>query len=55
MFTEGMTERQENREKIAHTIVEKSGKRSKWKFSINWKTLRKIMTLTKSTARKADR
>ena len=55
MFTECMRERQKNHEKVAHTILEKSGKRSKWKFSTNWKTLNKIMTLTRSTAGKADR
>ena len=41
---------------LVHTIVEKSGKRSKWKFFIKWKTLeKKRMTLTKSTVSKADR
>ena len=49
-----MTERQENHEKVAHTIVKESGKRSIWKFFINWKTLnKKMMTLTKSTVSKA--
>ena len=43
-------------QQLVHTKVEKSGKRSKWKFFLNWMTLeRKRMTLTKSTVSKADR
>ena len=46
MLSEGMRKRQENHEKVAHTIVKESGERSFWKFFINWKTLeKKLMTL----------
>ena len=35
-----MTEREQSHEKIAHTIIEKNGERSKRKFFKNWKTLK---------------
>ena len=42
-----MTEREQNHETSAHTMVEKKGKSSRRKFFINWKNIKKKnVTLT---------
>ena len=50
-----MTEREQNDENLAHTIIETTGKRSKRTFFKTWKTLKKKkVTLTNSSVSKAE-